>query len=87
MDNEKLNRSKGTIGKLFWKQRWFSICSAHYEYKEDCGMCNAGHWTNVWQWKFGFIMYKLWPNLWTWYMNRPNSKARKQIMELFPKLR
>lgn len=84
---EKLNRTKGTKGSLFWKQRWFSICSMHYKYKEDCHICNTGGWTNVWQWKIGSLIYKLTPNLWKWWMNRPNSKARRQIMEWFPKLK
>lgn len=87
MTIEKSNRAKGIIGLFFWKQRWFSICSMHHQYKEDCGACNAGHWTNVWKWQVGSIICTIFPGLWKWWMNRPNSKARRQIMEWFPNLK
>lgn len=78
----------GTVrGKLWWKERYFSICSAHYEHKDDCKTCNTGTWTNVWKWKMGGVIFKVMPKVWIWWMNRPNSKARKQIEEWFPKLK
>ena len=38
-------------GYLFWQERWFSFCSAHYEYRNNCPMCTAGSWKNVWAYK------------------------------------
>lgn len=80
---------KTVKGKLFWKYRWFSICSMHGYLgpDENCPRCQTGTWTNVWAWKIGSFIFKLTPKLWILYMNRPNSKARKQIKEWFPKLR
>jgi hypothetical protein len=81
------DKIKGYRGKFFWKERWFSICSAHIDFNKDCKACNAGYWTNVWGWKISGVVSKLFPKFWIYWMNRPNSKARKQIMELFPKLK
>ena len=47
------------IGRLWWKKRWFSICSAHGEYNEACGMCKAGYWKNVWQWKLDKLVERV----------------------------
>ena len=75
-----------TKGKFFWKQRWFSICSAHRDHKYDCDMCTTGSWHNVWKLKHGSIIYYFSPRLWVWYMNRPKSKARRLVKSWFPKL-
>jgi len=36
-----------TRGKFIWKERWYSICSIHGRYHEDCFMCRTGTWENV----------------------------------------
>lgn len=82
-DFEKLALVKGTKGKLFWKERWFSFCSMHFKYEEDCCACNTGSWTNVWKWKIGGLLFKVMPKIWIWWMNRPNSKSRKRIEKWF----
>ena len=83
------DKTKETNGRLWWKKRWFSICSMHglEGTQVECGMCQAGYWTNIWKWKIGGVISYLFPKLWVWYMNRPNSKARKQVKEWFPKLK
>jgi hypothetical protein len=73
--------------KFIWKEQWFSICSMHFKHDEGCAMCNTGAWTNIFRWKIGKIIFKIAPNVWIWWMNRPNSNARRQIEEWFPKLR
>lgn len=73
----KLDKKNRLKGKLFCKKRWFSICSAHFNYKEDCSTCNAGSWTNIWKWKIGGFIFKVMPKFWIWWTNRPNNKARK----------
>ncbi len=84
-----LDKTKETKGKLWWKYRWISICSIHgFEGTQiECNMCQTGIWSNLWISKISSLIYKLFPKLWIWYMNRPNSKARKQIEEWFPKLK
>ena len=58
-------------GKLWWKEEWYSICSMHGgNHQEDCNMCNTGNWVNVWMHNIGSIIYKLFPNLWRWWVNR-----------------
>jgi len=83
------DKSKETKGRLWWKRRWSSICSMHgWEgHQIECPACQAGSWTNIWKNKIGGVVYYISPKFWVWYMNRPNSKARKQIMKIFPKLK
>jgi hypothetical protein len=59
-----------TKGKLFWKKEWYSICSIHRQYKEDCGMCNTGHYVNVWMNKISNFIFRNFPELWRWYVKR-----------------
>jgi hypothetical protein len=74
-------------GRFFWKKIWFSICSMHFDYNEECSMCRAGNWTNVWEWKIGGAIHDICPRLWRWWVNRPGSKQRKQLEEIFPKFK
>jgi hypothetical protein len=56
------NRTKGF---LFWKKRYYSICSRHQIYDENCDICNKGFWINIWKSKldnFIFIYEKLFMN-------------------------
>lgn len=71
LEGRKLLRRAIRTRKKFWyKERWFSICSAHYEYNENCTLCKAGEWKNVWMWHISHTFYKLTPKLWRWWMNR-----------------
>jgi len=67
-------RQMKTKGKFFWKYKWYSICSMHYNHDPNCNMCNCGTWTNVWTHAIGSVIYKLFPSLWRWYMNLPFNK-------------
>lgn len=81
---EILLRKNGTKGHLFWKEHWYSFCSGHQKYDEDCKICNIGSWCNVWNIKFNAVVFKFFPSLWIWYKNRPSSKTLKEILKQFP---
>jgi hypothetical protein len=34
-------------GEGLLREEWYSICSVHHDYNEDCNMCNCGNWINV----------------------------------------
>jgi hypothetical protein len=59
-----------TRGKGLKKEVWYSICSAHRDYKEDCSACNTGSWYKVWKVKVESIIYWISPRFWRWYVNR-----------------
>lgn len=56
-------------GKFFWKKRWFSICSAHMYYQEDCPRCNAGGWHNLWLLAISGFFHDHFYKLWFYYQN------------------
>ena len=59
-----------TRGRFLTKEVWYSICSIHQEYKEDCKMCNTGTWNNVITSKISSLIYNLFPSFWSWWVNR-----------------
>lgn len=83
------DKTKKTKGHLWWKKWWASICSMHglEGPQVECNMCQSGTWVNVWGNKTSGIIHYMFPVLWIWWMNRPNSKARKQVKKWFPKLK
>ena len=58
-----------TKGKYFWKKEWYSICSLHMEYQENCPLCNKGQWINVTRHWFNKLLYKYCYSLWFYNMN------------------
>lgn len=54
-------------GFLFWKKRWFSFCSIHYYYDENCHLCRSGNWSNVYFYSFEKLIYKNFPKIWKWF--------------------
>ena len=59
-----------TRGKFIRKEIWYSICSIHGVYDEDCHMCRTGHWNNVITlWFTNLIHDHLYP-LWYYKMNK-----------------
>lgn len=56
-------------GILFWKKRWFSICSIHMEYNEDCPRCNKGSWVNLHSLSISHFFHKYFYKLWFYYQN------------------
>lgn len=68
-----------TRGWLFWKQEWYSICSAHLRHDPTCPRCTTGTWINVWG---GAIMsffhnYIYW--FWYWIVNLNKNKKFSKI--------
>ena len=74
-------------GRFLFKEKWISVCSAHQEYEEKCNTCQAGSWYNVNSSFFANLVYKIYKPLWLWWVNRPNSKARRNIEKHFPNLK
>jgi len=84
-----------------WKfhiRHWYSICSRHYHGKDDCPACNTGssRWFfSVWISRFfygpspskGGPLGKTGREIWLWYVNRPNSKAKRELKKWFPRLK
>lgn len=66
-------------GKFLWKKRWYSICSAHQDYKEDCPRCNAGTWNNIVMLAISGFFHDHFYNLWFYWMNGhfPDYNYRK----------
>jgi hypothetical protein len=86
-----MNNENPTLKKhrRIWpfRQQWFSLCSTHYNGKIGCNRCHAGQWLNTTGHFFGHWIYKLFPRLWRWWANRPNSSSRKFLEKHFPNLR
>lgn len=57
-------------GKGLKKELWFSICSRHAVYDEDCKLCNTGRWEKIIKYKISTLIYDLFPSLWSWWINR-----------------
>jgi hypothetical protein len=56
-------------GCFFWKQRWYSICSAHLEYDKDCPRCQTGYWKSVVVGAIEHFVYKYSYKHWFYWMN------------------
>ena len=59
-----------TIGWGPWRKEWYSICSGHYLWNEECSICNVGRWVNVWRHAVGHVIYRVAPGVWRWWANR-----------------
>ena len=70
-----------------WKYEWYSICSAHHSREEKCSMCQAGYWVNCWIHYIDSLIYKYFKSFWLYWHNRENSKTKKQLRKIFPKLK
>jgi len=57
-------------GFFFWKERWYSFCSAHREYDKDCPRCKAGSWKNVWMVAINGFLHDNCYKYWHWRVNR-----------------
>ena len=55
-------------GKLFYKERWFSLCSAHQQYDKECNTCNIGTWENVWRTNIEKVVFIISPKLYRWLL-------------------
>ena len=75
-----------TRGYGLKREEWYSICSAH-DYQPGCARCEAGHWSNIVVLRFSGMIYLVWPRLWRWWANRPNSRQRRWLESIFPRLK
>jgi hypothetical protein len=74
-----------TRGHGLWRQEFYSI-HAHMRCTE-CPTDKHGSWHNVWGQRASQGFYWLAPGLWRWWVNRPGSRARRQMERWFPRLR
>ena len=56
-------------GKFIWKEKWYSICSAHIKHDEDCPRCQVGQWKNVLSIWYDDFLYKYSYPLWYYKAN------------------
>jgi hypothetical protein len=79
------------IGRGPWKADWYSICSAHSPRLGDrdrsCRLCMTGHYVNRWRHGLERLAYRHAYPLWHWWANRPSSRSRRFLEEVFPNLR
>lgn len=68
-----------------FRQDWYSVCSMCYYHNEDCPRCRVGRWHNRLTRKFGSMVYRLWPDLWRWWANRPAGK--RDLQKLLKEIR
>lgn len=66
---------------------WFSICSAHCEPAEGCGLCDRGQWVNDEAHAREHRLYETDYDEWHRQVNAPGSPARQFLEETFPGLR
>lgn len=70
-----------------WRRDWLSYCSRHRVACQDCRTCMGGQYSFRWVRALSGVCFFLAPRLWRWWVNRPKSRARRQIEAAFPKLR
>lgn len=76
-----------TRGRYLMKEEFYSICSMHRESRSDCDLCQEGTWTNVWTRRVGHLVHDHCYRLWYWWVNRPDSKSRRNLERIFPGLK
>lgn len=67
---EELSNSaldKDSRGRLWWREEWYSICSAHRQTDDSCSACSHGVWVNVVDAAITKFFYRHSPRLWTWW--------------------
>lgn len=67
------------IGYGPWKKRWYSICSQHRHIAKNCDICLCGSYKNVWKVMISGMIFKLYPKLWIWWVNRPSGRWAKSF--------
>jgi len=72
---------------------WYSICSRHMKFNQECGLCNTGHWVNDELHELSSWLYRENPKLWRKWANRktkegePGHEARHFLEKIFPRLK
>jgi hypothetical protein len=62
---------------FLWRIEWYSICSRHHHYNHDCELGNTGRWVSVLGHKISHTIYKTFPKLWVWWVNRPKKERKR----------
>jgi hypothetical protein len=82
-----MNRNRRLRGRWFRREEFYSVCSRHYQWREDCNQCQAGMWRNIWMHHVSAFFNRFAYPLWHWWVNRPNSRSRRELEKLFPGLK
>lgn len=56
-------------GKFIFKEEWYSLCSMHNVYDNDCPLCNTGSWRNIYIGKISSFFFKYFPKFWVFWVN------------------
>ena len=72
-------------GRFFWRERWFSLCSAHQQYNKECKTCNVGMWENVWRNNIEKLVFIISPKLYKWLLKFKKVQLINIIEENEPK--
>lgn len=57
--------------RWFLKQRWMSFYSGpHSDPADTCTACEMGYWHFELAMAVSSFVYRRWPNLWRWWVNR-----------------
>lgn len=70
-----------------WKCSWYSLCSKHFNFKDNCTLCLSGEWKNNWIVIIDHLWYKYWYFVWFYWHNRYNSRTNKFLRKHFPNIR
>ena len=58
-----------TKGKFLNKKQWYSFCSKHHDYDENCKICNIGSQHNIYMVKINSFFHDNFYELWFYYVN------------------
>lgn len=67
-----------------FKGQWYSICSMHSKYNEECGNCNCGRWISDSDHEFSQWLWKYSEDIWRKWANR---KPDEFLESIFPNLK
>ena len=76
--------------RYWWifKQRWYSVCSAHRISEESCLRCRTGQWRSEFALSVSRWVHKRFPNFWMKWVNRRYFNKTKRFLEnTFPNLK
>jgi hypothetical protein len=72
-------------GRFFWRERWFSLCSAHQQYNKECKTCNVGMWENVWRTNIEKLVFIISPKIYKWLLKFKKTELINIIEQNEPK--
>jgi len=63
-------------GIWLFREHFYSICSRHAIHDPDCDLCTTGHWHRDVSTSLSQRVFKLFPDLWRKWANRPAAKEK-----------